>query len=404
MVKPSANDAEVAACLAGLIERAASAPLDDLGDVSAPILAEALSRYHRRKGADVFPLLERLLESGRDDLGEGAIEALGKIPDQRSARLLSAFVSGKKHDGLRGAARRALYRLGQAGVVLNAAEVRSRPFVGRPAERPVKSWSSGIDGSGSRALWLLVEDSYGALSLVTLVVNDQVGILDCAGGPISKKKLAQRLQEVTASQKLPWLECAPEIAISAIRDALAIHDAMNTPPPAAFSRWRPLLTRPASASSMIETGDSHDAALLDHSAELLDLPELGGWFVDPEAVRSEGLELLEARESRLVVNDQIKAEREAAIVDRAIDRIFTEEPRRLWAKRLSVMAWFFRETRREREAALAQATAHALDDPDKAPRHLPFVRQLVRRGLDLASEVVLGRVKREDVSRSPRSR
>jgi hypothetical protein len=102
------------------------------------------------------------------------------------------------------------------------------------------------------------------------------------------------------------------------------------------------------------------------------------------------------------VNDQIKAEREAAIVDRVIERLFTEEARRRWANRLRTMAWVFEETGKRRESEIAWATANALADPDKVSRHIPFVRTLAERGLGLAGEVALGRVKREEVSRSPR--
>ena len=66
-----------------------------------------------------------------------------------------------------------------------------------------------------------------------------------------------------------------------------------------------------------------DPALLERSAALLDLPEFAGWFLDPEALQSDSVALLQTRESRLVVSDQVKAEREAAIVDGVIARELT---------------------------------------------------------------------------------
>jgi hypothetical protein len=79
---------------------------------------------------------------------------------------------------------------------------------------------------------------------------------------------------------------------------------------------------------------------------------------------------LQARESRLVVSEQIKAERETAIVDGAIDRLFTSDARRRWARRLAEMALIFGDTGRADPAGLA------------------------------AAEVALGRAKLSEVSRS----
>src|SRR5438876_2590967 len=39
-------------------------------------------------------------------------------------------------------------------------------------------WLSGIDGSGSRAAWILFEGPYGGGALCSLILNDVVGITD----------------------------------------------------------------------------------------------------------------------------------------------------------------------------------------------------------------------------------
>src|SRR5207247_265087 len=70
-----------------------------------------------------------------------------------------------------------------------------------------------------------------------------------------------------------------------------------------------------------------DPALVERSAALAELPEMAGWFLDPEAVQADAVELLAARASRLVVSDQVKAEREDAIVGRVIERELGPEAR-----------------------------------------------------------------------------
>jgi len=143
------------------------------------------------------------------------------------------------------------------------------------------------------------------------------------------------------------------------------------------------------------------APLLETSAGLLELPELAGWFLDPPSVQSEALELLQAKESRLVVSDQVKAERQAALIDRTIEAQFDAHARRLWQRRLEEQAFVLDETGRRDAARQALAVALALADPERLVRRIPFVRALVERSLEVAGEVALGRLPADQVRRVP---
>jgi hypothetical protein len=279
--------------------------------------------------------------------------------------------------------------------------------VTREADLPVRAWLSGIDGSGSRAAWILFEGGLGGgLRLCSLILNDEAGIMDAAGGPIARRRLEAELRMLRESQKLPWVEVGGRRACALVADALALHERLGTVPPPEFARWRKLFAghaRPAEApppppSTQIGTD------LLARSAELLDLPELMGWFIDPAHVQHEALALLQVRESRLVVSDQIKSEREASIVDGAVESQLPEAARRRWAARLGEMAEIFRMTGRAERATLAEQTAAALADPARPATAIPFARALAARGIEMASEVALGRTRLADVTRAPARR
>lgn len=335
---------------------------------------------------------------------EAALGALARRGDDAALRLITALAERAPSKQARKAARRALYRLTQAGVSVPPTD--PQPVVKR--QRARRAWVSGVDGTGSRAVWVLFEGSFGDLALCALILNDQAGILESAGGAISKKRLESELRSLRQSQKLPWLEIPPGRATGLVAEALALHARRGTAPPPEFSCWRTLFGEaapeppPMIAEVLTASEATSDLTLLDHSAELLHLPELASWFLDPGAIESEALELLQAKESRLVLSDQLKAEREAAIVERVVDRVLTPEARGLWARRLSEMAWIFHATGRPREARIAYATALALEDSERVPRQLPFARGLAERGLAFASEVTLGRVSAAEVSRAPR--
>jgi hypothetical protein len=185
------------------------------------------------------------------------------------------------------------------------------------------------------------------------------------------------------------------------------HADTGMPPPAELSRWEPLLTEgPGPASppvySRVPPASLADPSqLVETSGELLALDELAGWFLDPPTVQSEALELLQARESRLVVSDQVKAERRAALGDRVIEAQFGPDGRRLWQRRLEEQAFVLHETGRPAEARQAVAVALALADPERPAILIPFVRALVERSLEVAGQIALGQLPAEHARRVP---
>ena len=239
-------------------------------------------------------------------------------------------------------------------------------MVERRPERAARAWLSGVDGSGSRAVWLLFDGAFGGHALCSLIVNDEAGVMDAAGGEITRKRLETELAGLRASQKLPWVEVEPARALAVVGEALTVHRARGTAPPAAFARWERLFTPSEPAPLPALTADP---ALVERAPALLELPELAGWFLDPETVQADAVDLLQARESKLVVSDQIKAEREEAIVGQVIERELGPAARRRWARRLVDMAFIFSATDRPEPAAVAEAAAAALADETREARH-----------------------------------
>jgi hypothetical protein len=311
--------------------------------------------------------------------------------------VLDALTSERTDRAVRKAARLAVYRLGQRGVQ-PPPRPAPKPVIERRAERAARAWLSAVDGSGSRAVWVLFDVATGGLALCSLIVNDEVGIVDAAGGEISKKRLATELATLRASQKLPWVEVEPPRALQAVGEALSAHRTRGTSPPAAFQRWERFFA-PADPEPLPD--GAADPMLVERAPTLLELPEMVGWFLDPERVQADALDVLQTRETKLVVSDQIKAEREAAIVARVVEREFDAGARRRWAHRLAEMVFVFQATARPEQAALAEAAARALGDDTREARDDPFARALAQRALEIAGEVALGRLSAAEVSRKP---
>jgi hypothetical protein len=336
-----------------------------------------------------------------DDAVDEVVAAFADAHAAAALPVLARLTAAGGDRGARRAARRALYRLAQRGLT-PAAPAAAPPLVRRGSERPVQAWVSGVDGSGSRAAWIVFEDTYGGLRLCSLILNDTLGITEVAGGEITRKRLDRELAALREAQKLPWVATDPARAVGLVAEALALHEANATSPPAAFAPWRALFAS-APAAGAPALPEPPDPARLERSAELLERPELAGWFLDPESVQSDAVELLQTRESRLVLSDHLKAEREASIVDRVIERELTDPARRLWSRRLAEMALVLDDAGAPEPAASARAVAAALASPSFEPRRLPFVRALAARGLEVSGEVTLGRVSAAEVSRKPKA-
>jgi hypothetical protein len=338
-------------------------------------------------------------------LAEAPVDALDRalrgFADARGADALPVLVAlgDGRQGGVRRAARRALYRLAQRGVT-PARKAPSRAVIERAEERAVRAWLSAVDGTGSRALWIVFEGGFGGLELCSLIVNDTAGILEVAGGAITKKRLETELATLRADQKLPWLETSPDVARSLVTEALAIHHAVGTTPPAAFTRWERRF-HGATARPAPIAPDDPDGPLVERGAEVLAVPESAGWFLEPADVQAEALELLQAQESRLVVSDQVKGERETALVTRVVEREMTTVVRERWARRLLEQAAVFDATERAPLAEVARAAAGALVHRGESVVSQPFARTLARRALEVAGEVATGRLAAADVTRKP---
>ena len=373
-----------------------------LATIPAEELEPALRWLAREHGSAAVPILRRCLAS-RPERAVAAAQALGTVPQPEAAEALEAAEARATAKAVRTAARRALYRLRQAGID------RRPPARPEPTSRLGlgEAWMSAVDGTGGRGLWLTLTGPYGERTLLAALVSDERGLMDFSAGAIAKKRVEERLRALQAESPLPWVAVPPRWAWATLVVAAERARGAGGPVPAELDAWVARLgapgPEPAPIHARLPAAGLDDPTLLEGSAALLARPELTGWFLDPSSVASESVEWLQARESRLVVSDQIKAERLAALVDRIIESRFDEETRRLWQGRLEEQAWVLLALGRPAEAAAAVAVARALADPGSRLTRLPFLRALVERSLEIAGEVATGQLSAEAASRAPRS-
>jgi hypothetical protein len=373
-----------------------------LATIPAGELEPALRWLARQHGAAALPILRRCLAS-RPERAVAAAQALGTLPQPEAAEALEATEAHATAKAVRTAARRALYRLRQAGIDRRP----PAPPAATPRTGLGEAWMSAVDGTGTRGLWLTLTGPYGERTLLAAMLSDERGLMDFSVGAIPKKRVEERLRALQAESPLPWVAVPPRWAWATLVGAAERARATGGPARAELDHWvarlGPPAAEPAPIHARLPAAIYEDPSLLERSASLFAGPEFTGWFLDPASVASESLEWLQARESRLVVSDQIKAERLAALVDRIIETQFDAAARRLWQGRLEEQAYVLLALGRAGEAAIAVAVARALADPESRLSRIPFFRALVERSLEIAGEVATGRLSAEAASRTPRA-
>ncbi len=393
----------VVAALDALVgdEPAGDAVAAALATIPVGELEAALRWLAREHGAAALPILRRCL-AGRPEHATAAAQALGTLAVPEAADALQDAQTRAATKTVRTAARRALYRLRQAGVERRA-PAGARAAAG--SVTPAEAWVSAIDGTGCRGLWLTLAGPHGERTLLAAILSEDAGLVDFSASPLAKKRVEERLRALRAESPLPWVAAPAPWAWTRLVAAAEQTRAAGRPVPRALAHWIEQLGPGGAERAPIQAelpASVDEPARLERSAELLGLPELTGWFLDPERVASDSVEWLQAQESRLVISPQLKAERLAAVVDRVVDTQFDAAARQRWQFRLEEQAHVFLALERLEDARVAVAVARALADPAQSLPRVPFLRALVERSLAVAGEVATGRLSADAASRAPR--
>jgi hypothetical protein len=124
-----------------------------------------------------------------------------------------------------------------------------------------------------------------------------------------------------------------------------------------------------------------DTKLVEESVLLLDEKEFRTWFFDRDEIAPYLDQLLEVRDSPIVLNEAQKGERLGTIVETAVQQLFGGDSRDSWVRRLHEMAYFFHATARVEQAKKTLAAALALQQSDHGGKGIPLCEQLCRTSL-----------------------
>lgn len=341
------------------------------------------------------PSVDALL-AGPD--GAALADALGELGTAATAGHLAGLVAALPDKDVQKAVRRALFRLGQRGVVVPAAA----PLAGPPprllrADAGVEGFVSGIDGRGDRIVWLVKRQADGATLVVAAELNEPGGLRDVRVFETTRKQLREtrtRLERETGIRLVAadWraldalLVEGQDRAGTTARDWRRLRGRITAEPPAS----------PAELASHRVTppAEAEVAGLARDAVALLAEPEVRTWWPDPTALQPVLDELAQLRDSPLVLAPAQQEERIRALLERAATSLY---PPAVTARRLEATAYVLAERGRASAARQALATAHLLRHQPAPSAPPPLVAALVQQAV--AARYASAQAERTDARR-----
>jgi hypothetical protein len=321
------------------------------------------------------------------------VEALSTMTTPEAAVLLSQIVATTDAKELQKAARRALYRLKTRGVDIDRVlpQEPRKSVLEVPKLPLVASLASQIDFDGTRALYLARRRPFSGLVLVSLIINDQYGIVNCHALPVTKKELTRLLTDIQADERLTHVHLPPSYAQQLVEESYQRNLSTAKPAPADFQGMRDLLGSPDHRWEQPpiyhvvnpEEIRGQLAALLP-SAELLDLKEFQGWHLSPDLLQKYREDVRRTTDSPIIVSQMLQQERVNALQKDTIRGIFDAEQCARYRARLEEMAYLLWQTKRPEEAKHALAGALALQGEGVDPAEHPFLKALFNRSVEMA--------------------
>lgn len=332
------------------------------------------------------------------DVGSVVIQGLVASRSAGAIPVLQRIAGSAVDKDVMKAARRGLHQLASVGLGADARPVPSSAAIFRPVS-PGVAWERALAGpydeGGQRFLILAQATLPVGATMAVSVISEQEGLFIFQAMRRTHRQLEKewdeyrRREEASAPVEIPF-----DYAQWLLAEAAHVTSTRGAEQPEDYTAWQEVAggVKAGISPRLIydEVGVDADApseSALASSDTLLTEPEIEWWTVPIEPLTSFGVELLQARNSTLVVSEAAQADRERQIIARAADAVITADLRQRFKRRLEEVALIFARTNRPVPATGALAAAVVLGMDDRAPSSVPFAMGLVERAVAAASEV-----------------
>ena len=334
---------------------------------------------------------ERLLRGAATAELAAAMSTLGHTRQPAAAEVLALVDLVVEDRALRKEARRELHRLRSMGVEPGApVQVTTETAPTREVSTlPVsEAWTTYVDSTGSRALWLVADKPLGGVWFAATLLNDQRGLIELNLADTTRKRFHKDLDDARKTSGT-WVRLPGDYALALIREAVDLTHEVGGGLPTRYRAFRDVFgeaSAPPERALVYETISpveiNFNPAWLEESARLTAEPEVAGWYVPlPAELRARALEIARAPTSSLLLPGRTPEQQALQLLADAAQQELTPQMRRALRRRLEETAFIFVATDRLEAARLAVAAARAIEDSHLPPERHPLLRMLLEAGL-----------------------
>lgn len=322
------------------------------------------------------------------------IENLIKIDNAKIAQLLIRLISLTSDKNLRKIIKRYIYKLRTKGI-----SVEKVPFEEKSGFRPeptesTKAFISNYDFSWNRILILSIP-YFGKPKIYLIgILNDIKGLIEFGGRNFSKKGFTEFFENIQKGSPTPMVEIDPPYAAFLFLEAYQL-SIRNGNPLKSFSQFKDEIekikkdyNKPLVYYYLNADEIGKNTYLLAKERELLEKEIFKDWYLDDDLIQPYVKEVIDAKESRIVLNKMQREERLLGIYERALLEIFSDDKRFIFKRRLEETAYFLIKLGREEDAKIALAIAIELEKPLNRFQPNHFLLRLIIRSVEERLEEV----------------
>jgi hypothetical protein len=228
------------------------------------------------------------------------------------------------------------------------------------------------------------------------------------GTDTTKKRFAEREEEMRAADPMSWVELPVDYARQLIEEAADLTRLAGSILAAGYATWEHLIARPAAPPAQplvyreISGFEARLHPTLQNESELLfDEPEVEPWFFMPEPMRKWVQQLAEPASARAILMPESEESRLERILREAVKEVMTPRVVHGLRRRLEETAYIFLRTDRRVAARRAVAAAVTIEDERPLQPPHPFLKALVARSLRVALTVQRARAEPARLALAP---
>jgi hypothetical protein len=383
------------------------------GDEADPALSvkvkEILQELEAAQAREVKPeeILKRISSYLVDDpaLTFPLIDALTEIPSSQTAQLLEEMMAVLHDKKAIKAIKRTLYRFRQKGLEWERKTSQERPILRPPQPGAPQGYVGALDSTGSRVIVIARPRPQGGTRVYFSIVSDQEGIQRFEVTDLTTKGLREFVDGALSSEEFPVVEAPAGYCVHLLGEAAGLSQRLDKPIPLGYSTVEKELGDvtwdgpvPLIYQHIPEESVKDKARLLKESSSLHKIAPFSSWFLHPDDVRPYAEAIKEAEGSHIVLTPQQKDERLSSLYREALEKLFPEEQRLLWKRRLEEAAYILWKEGKEKEAGMAVRAALDLKTPFSPIDPNPFCWNLLIKSLYGLLETEQGEREQEEKS------